>query len=505
MRRSIIGATRHKTSVLVLVVCIAGLMLTLGIPASASAHATTTSAGASWRSHTIVVLPNGYNDTTDIQAAFTTCTSHNWVCTIQLVKGTYYTAQVTAFGFRGNFVGAGQGRTIIQALPNLPAPAAAYNTPSSPFWVAAPGPSNPWPDLFTFENGTFTISGMTVNDSYSDSIASPGWYDYGATTPSTSLYTAIEVTGLQAFVTIDHVTVLGTSGDASGTNMWDAIGYEGMILPPGWTNALAQRILLTGTFSVTNSLFSSVESGPWTDFLISATVTVCYNTITSSPGPLGFFDVSNSQLLFCGNHVSGVQFYTAFEALQSEYLPGLLPSTVYVTGNDFQVSDGANAVWLEDFGQVNFGTAPTLSAVVSGNVFQTDTSCGCYVGSLPGTYSVLLSISLASLAVSQNTILDGGAAGVYVDGGPGVVSGNTILGSYVGVNLNSTDSVHVTGNVIKNSAWWGIALTNASSYNVVAFNLVKGSGQYDLYWDGTGTGNVWFGNMCKTSSPPGLC
>jgi hypothetical protein len=483
-------------------------MLTLGIPASASAHATATSAGPSWRSHTIVVKPNGYNDTTDIQNAFNTCTSHNWMCTIQLVKGTYYTAQVIAFGFQGSFVGAGQGRTIIQALPNLPAPAAAYNTPSAPFWAGAPTTvtgSNPWPCLFTFENGTFSVSGMTINDSYSDAIASPGWYDYGVTTPNTSLYTGIEITGLQAYVAIDHVTVLGTSGDAAGTNMWDAIGYEGMILLPGWTNAQAQRILLTGTFSVTNSVFNSVESGPWIDSVASATVTVCYNTITNSPSPLGFFDVSNSQLLFCGNDVSGVQVYTAFTALQSDFIPGLLPSTAYVTDNDFHVSDGANAVWLEDFGQVNFGTAPTLTAVVSGNVFQTDTSCDCYNGSLPGDYSVLLSISLASFDVSKNTILGGGAAGIYVVGGPGVVSGNTIRGSYVGVNLNATDGVHVTGNLIKNSAWWGIALTNGSSDNVVAHNFVTGSGEYDLYWDETGTGNVWFGNMCQTSSPSGLC
>jgi len=505
MRRSMIGATRHKTSVLVLVVCIAVLMLMLGLPASASAHATARSAGASWGSHTIVVLPNGHDDTSDIQAAFNICTSHYWLCTIQLVKGTYYTDQITVFGFQGSFVGKGIGRTVIQALPNLPAPAAAYNTPSSPFWAAAPGPSNPWPDLFTFENGTFAISGMTFNDSYSDPIASPGWYYYGSPTPSTALIDAIEITGLQADVAIDHVAVLGTSGDELGTNMWNGIVYEGSILPSGWTNAFSQVTPISGAFSTTYSTFSSVASGPWIDSIASATVAVCYNTITNSPSPLGFFDASNSQLLFCGNHVSGVQFYSAFAALQSEYLPGLLPSTVYVIGNEFQVSDGANAAWLEDFGPLNFGTAPTLSAVVSGNVFQTDTSCGCYAGSYPGDYSVLLSISLASFDVSKNTFLGGGAAGVYVDGGPGVVSGNVILGSYVGVNLNATDGVHVTGNLITNSAWWGIGLTNGSSDNVVAHNIVTGSGEYDLYWDTTGTGNVWFGNVCQTSSPSGLC
>jgi hypothetical protein len=511
------GEKTRATSVLAVVVCIAVMMLTIGLTTSATARSSPTSAllpvssgaGAGSQlvqyvtgSHTYVVKPNGHNDTADLQAAFNACVSYGPGCTVQLVKGTYYTDQITVFGFQGSFVGAGQGRTIIQALPNLPSPAPEYNTPTSPFWAAPPGPLNPWPCLLTFMNGAFSVSGMTLNDPYT--APTEGWYNYGDTTPYTALVDAIEITGLQAFVAVDHVTVLGTSGDALGTNMLNAINFEGSILPPGWTNALAQIIPLTGTYSVTNSVFSSEESGPWTDGIANAEVTVCYNTITSSPAPLGFYDAANSQLRFCGNDVSGVQFYTAFEALQSLYMPGLLPSTVYVTDNDFQVSDGANAVWLEDFGPVNFGTAPTLSAVVSGNVLQTDTSCECYVGSLPGDYSVLLSISLASFVVSQNTILGGGAAGVYVDGGPGVVSGNTILGSYVGVNLNSTDGVYVTGNLIKNSAWWGIALTNASSYNVVAFNLVKGSGEYDLYWDQTGSHNLWIGNVYKTAYPAWL-
>jgi hypothetical protein len=37
-----------------------------------------------------------------------------------------------------------------------------------------------------------------------------------------------------------------------------------------------------------------------------------------------------------------------------------------------------------------------------------------------------------------------------------------------------------------------------SSYNIIAGNFVHGSGLYDLYWEGLGTGNVWFGNICQT-------
>jgi hypothetical protein len=52
-----------------------------------------------------------------------------------------------------------------------------------------------------------------------------------------------------------------------------------------WTNALADWILISGSFSVTNSVFNSAQSGPWFTPLVSATVTVCYNTITRSSTP----------------------------------------------------------------------------------------------------------------------------------------------------------------------------------------------------------------------------
>ncbi len=101
-------------------------------------------------------------------------------------------------------------------------------------------------------------------------------------------------------------------------------------------------------------------------------------------------------------------------------------------------------------------------------------------------------------------ILGGGAAGVYVMGGPAVISGNTILGSYAGVWVDYANNVRVVGNLIKNSVAYGIAVTDGSSYNTAAWNVVKSSGVDDLYWDGTGTGNVWIGNVFGTSSPPGL-
>jgi hypothetical protein len=70
--------------------------------------------------------------------------------------------------------------------------------------------------------------------------------------------------------------------------------------------------------------------------------------------------------------------------------------------------------------------------------------------------------------------------------------------------VDYANHVKVLGNVIKNSVEYGIAVTDGSSYNLVALNFVKNSGVDDLYWDGTGTGNVRTWNIYGTSSSLGL-
>ena len=225
--------------------------------------------------NTYVVAPNGHNDTANIQAALNMCTTGAPSCTVQLVKGTYYIAQITVYGFQGSFVGMGQGVTIVQALANLPPPAAQYNTAASPFWAGMPGSSNPWPDLFTFVNGVLSISRMTITDPYTN--PTQGWIDSSGTS-YTALMGAILITGeQQASASIDHVTVIGASGDIYGTNMFNGIVYGGDWLPPAYD-------LISGTFTVTNSVFNTVETGPWAGEVDGATITVCYNTAINDPG-----------------------------------------------------------------------------------------------------------------------------------------------------------------------------------------------------------------------------
>ena len=512
---SVSSKTSKKEQVLISIFIVAILLLSSGSMVAFASG-----------SHTMVVKPSGdktgATDTKAIQAALNTCTGSDPRCTVQLLAGTYYiSSQITVYGFQGSFAGMGQGQTNIMALGNMPSPNPEYNTPSSPWWAALPGASNPWPALFTFEGGTFAISGMTITDT--SPTPTQGWYwpTVDGAGWNTALISGIEITGLRAYATVDHLTVIGAAGDYYGYNMANAVHIEGSMLPSGWTNPEANTIMLTGTFSVTNSVFTNAETGAFGNYLTNANVAFCDNTFTSpiaSPAApaeaFAVMDVSSTSVLICGNHGTATGGFAVW-AGQSIWKSGLLPSTVTIMDNNFQVNEGALAVILEDAGEANFGTSPTLNAVVSGNVFQN--SYSCLLGAPTYAcqdFSVIYSNSLENVAISQNTVLGGyvpvpggptetnaGAPGIYVLGGPGTVSGNTITGGYVGVWVDYANDVQVTGNTIKNSATWGIAVTDGSSYNTITRNIVYGSGTYDLYWDGLGTGNIWCGNLYHTSYP----
>jgi Periplasmic copper-binding protein (NosD) len=502
------GETRGTRGAAAVVVGLAVLAFAFVLPGSAAAHGAIGTVLTPSHGKVITVYPNGYGDTATLQAAFNSCVSYGPGCTVQLVKGTYYIGQIAVFGFQGRFVGAGQGLTTLQGLPNLPSPNPLYNTGSTPFWAGLPGPSNPWPVLITFVNGAFSMSGMTVTDSYANPTA--GWTDLSSGTV-TWLWAGVLVTGTEATASFDHVTVFGGAGginigvgSPSTFNVGNGINIEGMLLPSGWTDPLADQIALSGAFSITNSVSDYSADAVWLENLASVNAVVCFNSIDSSPEP-GMADVSNSQVLFCENRVTNVADYTGFGMVQAYLKSSLLPSTVYVIGNYFAANWYGSGPSAFDYGPSVWGVPSTLNVVVSRNVVVTDNSCGCYSAA---TSEVLIGVGLASAVFSGNFI-QGGGAGIAVNSGLGTgtitIVGNTVVGADLGIALYFANGVHVAKNFVKNSATYGIAVLETSSNATVTNNLVTGSGAYDLFWDGTGTGNAWTGNVCTTSSPPGLC
>ena len=250
--------------------------------------------------------------------------------------------------------------------------------------------------------------------------------------------------------------------------------------------------------SLTNCEFDTITSAANFGNVANARIAASFNSFNNVLFALYTDDLSNTRAQFFANRATSVSLFSAFWADQGIYKATLLPSEIDLTGNNFQVGGGANAVDLFQYE----ATAP-LTAMVSGNVFTTDTSGGSYCPNW--ACSVIVSLSLKSLGVSLNHILGGGAAGIYVSGSPAMIFGNTITGTNTGVWVDAANGVHVMANVVRNSAQWGIALTDGSSNNYVTGNFVHNSGAFDLYWDGTGTANAWHGNLCQTSSPSGLC
>ena len=498
------------TTVLVMVVAIAMLAWSAGPSASASARGTTALALSSGvHHHTIMVLPNGVDDTSDIQAAFNSCVGYGPGCTVQLVKGTYYTSQIVVTGFQGSFVGAGQGSTMILGNPSLASPTA------DPFWSALPGPGNPWPAMFTFVNGAFSISAMTISDTNYYPTLGWDWPGFGTVT---ALWSWVLITGTQAYVSINHLTAIGGPGDQGpypgnpdSFNNINGITFEGMLLPSGWSDPYADQIPLSGSFSLVSSSLQWAVSAVWTENVLDATGTICFNSIQTAGS--GFWDISASQLLFCGNVVTNVvsEVGVGFGGIQSMYKTDLLPSTVSAVGNYFAVNTGGAGPVFFDFGPLD-GVASTLSAVVTGNVVAVDGTCAtCW----PDGSVITLGFALANfdflynvITVSSNPVAAAIAVNNYYGGtgtGAGEVIGNVVTGANLSISLFGASGFHVTSNVVKNSGSWGIALWGGSGNNIVSWNFVKNSGLYDLYWDGTGTGNVWTHNYCQTSSPPGLC
>jgi parallel beta-helix repeat protein len=159
-----------------------------------------------------------------------------------------------------------------------------------------------------------------------------------------------------------------------------------------------------------------------------------------------------------------------------------------------KVSQCGNGIVVEKLASFS---GPITSVVISGN--QVDNNA--YVG------IVLQLVIYANVA--GNRVNDNGHSGIEVTSGSShiEVTMNLIVhnGRY-GIEIAGSDYNKVTGNTVKANGWSkpeisaGIALDSTSDYNVVTLNLAKGNVQFDLYYDGTGMGNVWKLNTYDTKN-----
>jgi hypothetical protein len=488
MKSTMASRRKIQRSVLVAAIGVALLMFTVGLPSSA----------LGWGIRTITVWPSGGDDTPAIQSALDTCASYNGPCIVQLMAGTYHVSQIEVTGFNAVFRGVGENATQVVAMPHLRDPFPEYNTPASPFWSAPPSTMNPWPVLFTFVDSHFTMGDMSIADTHASPLRAPGWTEPAAAGggSTTALFAMVLVTGTAASATLASMKMAGTTGDLGGYNVERSMAYAGMELSPGAANPYTGAAPLSGTFTAARDVFYEVGSSVWVQNLQSATVSVLYTETLRATDALGFEDVSHSTLSYVGNLIRAVSAGVGIEGMQSLLRTGLALSTVVISGNQILgVTRGGSGVAL-----LNFGNVPELRVVVAKNLVDTSASCGCVTSGEPA----ILGWGPVDMSVSENTIT-GGGSGIVLNASTGSLVGNHVLGSIIGIDLIGSNGVLVSANVVEYSLLWGLEVSAGSAHNMISGNIVYFSGQYDLVEHEAGSGNVWIGNECRTSEPPGLC
>ncbi len=444
-------------------------------------------------SNTYTVLPSGGDDTATLQAAFDACSGHGPACTIQLGTGTFHTAQIVVHDFRGTFQGMGEAQTIIEALPDLPV-GNFVNEPASA--------ENPWPSLFTFFDGRYTIRHLTFVEPWETPLQE--WEVCDGCAPIHALFALVSVTGLHAKVVADHVTMIGGPGDFSGLagapilyNVINGIFPQALVLAPGQTD-FSGVSLFQVDFTLTNSAFYFIDNPSAGENLVDSRYVARYNTLDTVEWGFWFTDVSNSVLEVSQNVIRNEIFGTGVIAYQNlpynVLVPCQTPSYLLISGNDIQFTALANGVVLIDLGDA-YGCERSLNAVVAGNTFRSDETSA----------QAVLAIMMPSVTVSGNEIMGATLTGVAIWYGPAVITDNEIRGAQFGIELQGAADVLIALNEVKDSWYIGILVYGESSGSLLVLNEVKDSGLLDLAWDLSGTDNFWIRNECQTSDPVGLC
>ncbi|MBV8980072.1 MAG: right-handed parallel beta-helix repeat-containing protein [Acidimicrobiia bacterium] len=195
-------------------------------------------------------------------------------------------------------------------------------------------------------------------------------------------------------------------------------------------------------------------------------------------------------------------------------------------------------------GNSDYGTAAFVSTddVITANIARGNGEAGIYVGDSPG----------ARAKVTGNSSTGNDDFGIFVRdaSGPGTISGNEVRGNCggilflntganpsnwdasgniasandsvctpdggpavggIGIAVSGVNSVNIHDNIVRNNVAsgpvtisGGVAVADGASQTTVTGNQIQKNNP-DIYWDGSGTGNSFAGNSCKTSVPAGLC
>jgi parallel beta-helix repeat protein len=285
----------------------------------------------------------------------------------------------------------------------------------------------------------------------------------------------IMITGLQDFTGPGAGSGCECVRQGSGTQT-DPYVIAGWVINASASNGIS--IIGTSSFFVIRAVSIHGEGADFSGVILQnvengrierSSVTGCSDGIST---------VSSSNLAIVDNNVTENRVGVHLEVSSGNIVQGNNASYnsdmgIFVRGSYNRVMN--NTVTRNGFGGINIdGTIPqALYELVSGNI------------------------------VTENA---GYGVGLWVAGNS-IVSDNTVIGNgeYGGIALaEASYNNTVTRNIVLRNTGNGISVVEGSSANKIVLNRVKGNGNgtsyFDLFDDGSGSGNIWTSNDFNTGS-----
>jgi hypothetical protein len=363
------------------ILCLAFFLPIVQSPTTATAATECDPAYVTIENTLITVLPTGIDDTPNLQCGFDAALEAGPEAIVHLDSGTYRTAQIVVNDFQGQFEGAGTEDTLVENLPDL------YVTPVD-MYLSLPSAENPWPVLFAFVNGSFSINNLSIHI-VGDTPTTP-WTIFGIDPPIQDLAIAVGLLGSEVHAKVDHVLVEGEEDDTSmyGYNLIQAFYFEGWWGSPPWPP-------ISGSFTVTNSTFRRMASGTPVTNVENASVVIKNNTYEDLYWGQEICDVVSSSIEFSHNKVDtviGVDVYPFALEQNSD-------SSFLIRNNTFHSNIGIKM-------EQAFGEG--VDCLIWGNNIQNVSGTGIYLGpGVSGCRVVGGSLRANVMDLGLNNILSG--------------------------------------------------------------------------------------------------
>jgi hypothetical protein len=325
-------------------------LLAIGVTLNATSAVACDAQFVAQQGRDVIVQPTGSDDTGNIQCAFDLAVASGSVTNVRLQPGTFYTAQVVAKEFSGEFTGAGVTNTVIINQPNL------YVDPVR-WFKREPSATNPWPGLFSFVGGNLRMSSLSIH--IQGDRPTQGWGAHNSCCYY-QLGMVVAILGGVANASISNVLIEGepSSYGSFGLNVLNGIIFEGFFdYKKGWSSRIS------GQFIVEDSAFRRVASGTPSAGLTGGSVLIRGNSFDEVFVGGESVDLINSSWEFSHNSVNGIFGVDLYNGFDSANIGG----TVVILNNVFLGKYGP-VIEYTDIGQ--------SSCLLLGNNVQQVTNIG---------------------------------------------------------------------------------------------------------------------------------